>query len=498
MAATPSNPIKRALTWLTGAKEGEQAKVFLTFTALLCLLISYYLIKPLRNSQFLKDFHPSQLPLVYACVAFLSFSVTKIFSHLAKKVEKYRLVTGAYVAVIVCKLVLGNWLQTGGKPAVIVFYFFASVYFMLVLATLWACVNDMFTVEQGERCFGFVAVGSTLGSTAGSALSDFIAKSAYSGYALYFSIMFLILALVFVMSAARMPRSEEGEALIASSPTEGSKNDFWGELRALATQPFLRRVGLTVLLLGIATTAIEFVSQATIDRELARNQYNQSFSDLQSNSFEEIYGLKTQGTEERESSLLKLAQANSLSLETMKQGYENYRNELELKTRSFFSTTYLYQSLAGIISLMVVARFLFPRVGMRFCFIILPCVAIFSLCLFGLTVDLLLVQGVLVLVGACNYSLNNAAKEILYTATNEEALFRFKPMIEGPGMRASDLLASILKLSVQALAAAFVMAKASENYLFLCVTILFLLIWVRSAWLAGKQYDDAKKAGIID
>ena len=107
----------------------------------------------------------------------------------------------------------------------------------------------------------------------------------------------------------------------------------------------------------------------------------------------------------------------------------------------------------------------------------------------GLTVDLALVQIVLALVGAFNYSLNNAAKEILYCATDTETLFRFKPMIEGPCMRAGDVGSSILRLIVMGVAAKFALDQVAEINIFIVITCVLPLLYLRAAWTAGKTYD---------
>ncbi|HIB68248.1 MAG TPA: hypothetical protein EYO33_24930 [Phycisphaerales bacterium] len=488
--------VEKLFSWISGAKEGERGRVFLTFIGLLCLLVSYYLIKPLRNSKFLEEFDPSKLPFVYAGVAALSFFVTKIFSTLAKRVEKYRLVVGAYTTIIIAKLLLGNWLRFGGgKIAVVCFYFFASVYFLLAVATLWACINDMFTVEQGERLFGFVALGSTIGSIAGSKISGIIANSEYREHTLYFSIIFLAAALFFVLLAARGSSGQSSRRPKKKEP-EIERGDFWSELRALAVRPYIRSIALSVCLLAVATTAIEFVSQGVIDRELAREQYNIHFAQLQGADYETLYKLKTKSESQQTDYLADLAGQNGRSVQELQSLYETYRKDLEAQTRSFFSKTYEWQGWAGVLSLLVVARFLFPRVGMRYCFSILPVLSIVAFCLFGVTVDLFIIQVVIVIVGSLNYALNNAAKEILYTATDEETLFRFKPMIEGPCMRGGDVISSILKLSVQFIAVTLALSAGAELNLFLAITISVLLVWLRFTWLAGKEYDRQRKEAL--
>lgn len=478
------------LKWVTGAEEKEQPRVLLTFLALLCLLVSYYLIKPLRNSKFLEEFHPSRLPLVYSMVAFLSFTITKLFSSLSRVVEKYRLVSATYLVIIACKIELGRWLLSGGKTAVIVFYFFASVYFLLAVATLWACINDMFSVVQGERLFGFIALGGTIGSLVGARAASAISRSFYKDQTLYFSVAFMMAALLFVLSAARFKDSEPVRP--GENTLKESDGGFWSELKALGGQSYIRNVAFTVCLLAVATTAIEFVSQATIDKEMARRQHQVLFATFPSIDFEQVYQLKSMSPGQREQTIGKMAQLTDLSPDQMSNLYAEYKEKLENETRAFFADTYFLQSLVGIFSLLVVARFLFPRVGMRYCYIVLPILSVASLALFGFTVDLILVQLVIVLVGSVNYSLNNAAKEILYTATDEETLFRFKPMIEGPCMRAGDVISSVLKLSVSVAAATFALSEVQSTHLFVIVTILLLGFWVRAAWLAGREYDERR------
>lgn len=470
--------------------------MLLTFLALFCLLVSYYIVKPLRNSKFLSEFDASRLPFVYAGVAVLSFSLTKVFSQLAAKIEKYRLVIGAYAAIVLAKLAFIPWLKYGGKPAVVAFYFFASVYFLLAVATLWACINDMFTVEQGKRVFGFVALGSTTGGIAGSQLGDLIAGSSLGPFALFIAILFLIVALWLVLRAAKLP-PKPAPKVLRQDPVfeqEGSKGGLLFELKALARRPFLRSIALSVLLLAVATTAVEFVSQAAISRELAEEQYAVHFRDLKSEDFRTVFDLKTHSLEEREQILSELASANGLESVELSARYDQYRRVLETEMTRFFAQTYVYQGIAGVLSLLVVARLLFPYVGMRYCFSLLPCVGISSLLLFCFEVDLFVVQLVIVVMGALNYSLNNAAKEILYTSTDEETLFRFKPMIEGPCMRTGDVLSSVLKIGIGALAASYALSEIESLRFYVFATCCVLTVWLWATWTAGSRFDSLQES----
>ena len=483
----------RAIRWITGAKPEEFRRVVLSFLALLFLLISYYLIKPLRNSQFLKEFDSAYLPLVYFGVSILSLTVTKIFNQLANKVEKYRLIGMAFVAIILIKLAFYWLLLYGGKPAVVAFFFFASVYFLLAISTLWACINDIFTSEQSRRCFGFIAVGSTVGNIAGARLSKQLANSAFRDYATLFSSVSMALALVLIYFAStqrRVERAKEQEE--RSEPADAPKSPFWEDVRGLVGRPYVRRIGIMVMILAIFTTSLEFVSQGAIDRGLSQEQYGKSFKDLPAEEFKTIFTLRNLDDQERESQFQRLGQFTGVSGGDFQKRYEQYKDDLEVSTRILFSDIYLYQGLLSVFLLVVVAPVIFRKVGLRVAVLVLPCLAVITLVTFLMPIELLLVEILVVVTGSANYSLNNAAKEVLYAATDEETKFRHKPLIEGPGMRTGDAIASTLKFGLGLLVTFLGYEAGLGNQIFVFITIGLVFVWGRSIYLAGKEYDEER------
>ena len=91
--------------------------------------------------------------------------------------------------------------------------------------------------------------------------------------------------------------------------------------------------------------------------------------------------------------------------------------------------------------------------------------------------------------GSFNYALNNATKEILYSATSEETKFKHKPLIEGPFMRLGDQSASIMKLLTAAGAIALGWTVDVGDRVFLVFTFALVLIWWQAIVYAGKVYD---------
>lgn len=465
-------------------------------------MISYYLIKPLRNSQFLKEFDANFLPVVYLGVAVLCFAITKLFNFLADRVDKYKLVAGAYLAMMAVKIAFGIALASPGKVAVVGFYFFASAYFALALAAMWACINDIFLPEQAERCYGFIMVGSTLGAMMGSGFSKMLSESSWSDYPAQASALSMAIALVLLFLSSRQRRRQRADLGAATAakakPREVStSSEFWADVRELLKRPYVRRIAIMVFVLAVFNTGVlDFSSNRAIDRGVGREQFEQTFTYLPADSFEAIHTLKQLNSDEARVELQRLAELSGQSPQTLSADYQKFRDGCEKRIRGVFSDIYFYQGVLGIVLVLVVARYLFRAVGVRYAAVAMPILAAISAVAFSFSLDILVVEVIAVVVGSMNYSFNNATKELLYSATDEETKFKFKPMIEGPFMRFGDAGASLLALALASLAALMGLPERAGQMTLLVLILFMVVLWGRAAFQAGRQYDEfrAKEA----
>lgn len=495
-----TSPIFRLLTWSTGAKKEEVGKVVLSFLALFFLLISYYIIKPLRTSKFLTEFDPNMLPLMSIGVVVLSLVVTKIFNYFGDRVEKYRLVAATFFIIVIVELIFGWLLTSASKPSVIAFYFFSSVYFMLALAATWACINDIFTPEQGSRCYGFIALGSTLGGIAGSQILDALTSTDFNNYAMFSSGLCMFIALGLLLWAAKARRAERFLGLIerSSLPDLDNKSeasqpqvrDFWSDVKGIFRNRYVFKIGVMVLSLAAYNSVIvEYTSGVALDRSISSEKFSENFSYLSQDDFVAISNLKSVTIQEREERLAKLATTSGQSLTKLKRDYQSYRAEYEQAMTKFYASVYFWQGVLGIFLLLVVARLIFVFAGARFATVVLPVLALISTLAFAAPLDLHLIEIIVVVIGSTNYSLNNAAKELLYTTTDQDTKFKYKPLIEGPGMRIGDLLANLAILAAIALGARLGWPWQASYWLILILMLVVIMFWLRAAYQAGKEFD---------
>lgn len=495
--------IERLFALLTGAKSGERAKTLFSFASLFLLLASYYLIKPLRSSQFLKEFDANLMPLFFLLIAVLSFALTKTFTYFYDRIHVYRLIGYTYGIMMGCKILFLLTLPHGNKWATIFFYLWASIYFLLCNAVLWGCVNSLYQSEAAERCFGFVSIGATGGGIIGAMLSEYLAGSTLRGWTLLISAVLMGFALVFMFLAIRASDTKKP----AQPPTTAPKAPFWEDLHHLWKHRYVRGIATMVFALAVLNTVMEFQWSKTIDLQAAQKQYlqdmkplnqalnqhqNKPLTSLNPLGFALVRELKKLEKEAYAGKIetFLIAQQIQLSTPAVISAYLHYRENLESETRRLISAINKYQGIVGVLLLVLAARPLYRWVGVRWVLISLP--VLFALVSVGMffPIDLMTIVWMQTGTYALNYSLYRTSKELLYTQANNETRFKLKPLIEGPIMRLGDVTASLLKLGLMGVMVLWLgLTEGRLDQVYLVFALLIIVFWLCEAWVVGSRYE---------
>jgi ATP:ADP antiporter, AAA family len=195
------------------ASEATSAAL-LTLTVFL-LLLAYYLLKTAREPLILLHGGAEVKSYAAAGQSLLLIPVVRIYSALAHRFNRMKLVGGIY-GFFALNLVLfagaarANW--SLGVP----FYLWVGIFNVTVIAQFWSFANDVYDPEQGRRLFAVLGIGSSLGAVAGSAVAHRLAALGPEGLmgsaALVLCACIALLALVDRRESAKErgpnPRSE--------------------------------------------------------------------------------------------------------------------------------------------------------------------------------------------------------------------------------------------------------------------------------------------------
>ena len=261
-------------------RAGEGALVARGAAAGFCVLASYAVLRPLRDSLGV-DAGVQRLPGLITATLVLVLMVSPLFSWAVAHVPRPRLVPGVYgvcglafLSFYGLALVLPGGL--GETPALAyVFFVWTGVFSLFSVSLLWSVLSDTCPAAQGERLFGVIGVGSTLGAVAGSGLASALAPVLPPAHFIPIALGLLAVGgALLTRLADRSPCGNAADRAIvpaAGAPSEGTNETSpqtavlsaggrgaWAGVSRVARTPVLRRLALAMALFSITSMFLYF------------------------------------------------------------------------------------------------------------------------------------------------------------------------------------------------------------------------------------------------
>lgn len=368
---------------LVSVKDNEVSAMLVATAYGFCILLSYYIIRPVRDEISSADRGNLQylwtavfLVMVFVAVPLYSAVVSRysrgVFIPLANRFFAANLLI--FYAVLYA-------LPENARPWIDrVFYVWASVFALFVVTVFWGFMVDLFTNEQGKRLFGFIAVGSSLGGIIGSVITASLIER--------ISFTVLLIAVVLLEAAARCAtilhrKSSGGKSAIRREETEPIGGGALSGIPVVFQSPYLRRIALFIALMTFASTILYFqqaqlVGEAFVDNRLGRT--------------------------------------------------------------AFFAKIDLAVNIITIFTQAFLTAHIIRRIGIGLSLALVPAVALLGF--FGLGVYPLL--GVLVVLQVLyrsgRYAITKPAREVLFTVVSREEKYKSKPFLDTAVYRGGDLI----------------------------------------------------------
>src|SRR5207344_2644599 len=102
-----------------------------------------------------------------AATAGLLILLLPLYSAVASRVSRVKLINGVTLFFIACLLTFFG-LSQAGVPIGVPFFIWVGIFSLMMIAQLWAFAADVYTVDQGKRLFAIVGFGASLGAIVGS------------------------------------------------------------------------------------------------------------------------------------------------------------------------------------------------------------------------------------------------------------------------------------------------------------------------------------------
>jgi len=154
------------------------------------------------------------------------------------------------------------------------FYVWVSVFNLFNTAIFWAFMTDLFTVEQGKRLYGFIAVGGSLGGIVGPFITARFVKQIGPGYLLLISAALLACAALLVRLFPSRTTNANEPARNEDGPIGGN---IWSGLTHISRSPYLLGLAASMLIYTMSSTWAYFqqseLTRAALSDSAARTVF---------------------------------------------------------------------------------------------------------------------------------------------------------------------------------------------------------------------------------
>lgn len=396
------------------------------------LIISYFGEHPLRISGWiLSGAQAEQVGKVLNMI--VAFAVVGLFTWLVRRYARH------YLILVFCALFGGLFLFFGsvvdqiemlGAGGVWAFYVTGDIWTTVMVATFWAFANDLNTGDEAERLYGIVGLGGVVGGFVGASVVSGLVGPV--GRAPLLFACLVPTALIGGLAVWIHHRECEAHPEIPCAPEQekilDEENVFLEGAKLVFQSKYLLGIAAVLALYEMVSNIVDFQLAVIVEEQIA----NATERDA-------VFGLIGQAT-----------------------------------------------SLVSIGVQLFLTSFVMKRYSVKAALLFLPFAILAGTMGFVILPTLAFVGFMSVSDNALNYSINQSAKEALYTPTTQDEKYKAKSFIDMFVQRAAKVASVALNLGLTAL------VITDPRWLSLAVGVL-LVAWIAVIRFLGTRYEERKE-----
>ena len=272
---------------ILGLERHEYVAIAWSFAYFFCVLSSYYILRPVRESMAVGS-GPNTIPWLFFGTFVTMLIATPIFGWVASRFPRRQFLPWVYLFFIsnilifwlVFSIAIDNesdhvWL---GR----IFFVWLSIFNLFVVSVFWSFMADIYTREQGRRLFGVITAGGSIGALIGGiATSVLVIKIGFQNL-LPIAATLLLLA-IFCITRLRtwveQSTTKEGVESAASKKPLGG-NPLSGVTHVFASKYFTGIALKSVIASLLGTALYMFMAQLVEQSISDPDEQTQFFSNI--------------------------------------------------------------------------------------------------------------------------------------------------------------------------------------------------------------------------
>src|SRR6478672_1336001 len=159
VTAAKKSGLDRALSLFADVRGGEGLTAVLLLTNIFLLLICYSVIKTVREPLILLGGGAEVRSYAAAGQALLLMGFVPLYSWLASRVGRVKLLVGVTVGFITCIELFASAVAAHVPFVGVAFFIWVGIFNVSLVAQFWSFANDLYKKEAGDRLFPIIAMG---------------------------------------------------------------------------------------------------------------------------------------------------------------------------------------------------------------------------------------------------------------------------------------------------------------------------------------------------
>ncbi len=218
--------MKRIFSQIFNIRKGEILITSLMFLYVYLVLVTYYFLKPARDSLFLSNIGWRQLPIVFMIIGLVAVLVNAFYAKAGRRLKLNKLINYTTLIIIICLIGLRWVVGTGSDWAMYVFYIWVSIYGALVPSQFWLFANVVYSPTQAKRLFVLLNLGGILGAFTGGEVTGIVIRTfnVQTENLLFFCIGFLVICMFLINAIWALKKKEIEETPVRQKKEEQKEN----------------------------------------------------------------------------------------------------------------------------------------------------------------------------------------------------------------------------------------------------------------------------------
>lgn len=435
-------PLDRFLGLFSEVHPGEGARALLMLVNVFLILVSYYVIKTVREPLILGTEVPGFLralgihgaaevkTFAAAGQALVLMAFVPAYSWFASRVSRMKLIVGVTLFFAANILAFAVAVHAGVPFIGVAFYVWVGFFSLSIIAQFWSYANDIYTKDAGNRLFPIIGIGATAGSPVGAWVAERLFHAHVSPHLmLYLAAGLLLFTLVLYVTVNR------GTSVSAAAPGAPAAAAALGKSDAFSLvfrNRYILLIAVLLIVLNVVNTVGEYIlSHLVVEHATALAAEDPSFD---------------------------------------KNAYIG----------AYYGSYFLWVNIIAVVLQAFVASRLVKRFGLAGVLFALPLIALGAYGFVAVGATIAIVRAAKTAENATDYSVMNTAKQLLWLPTTREEKYKAKQAVDSFFVRLGDLAAAFVVFA----GTAWVTLDASG---FAIVNLCLIALWLFLAWALVRR-----------